>query len=214
MKRFIETSIWTQNKWFRKLKPKYKLFWIYIICNCDAVGVWEEDFELVSYIIGDDFTREEIDGIFAGKIKWFNEKKLWIIDFCNFQYGALIEKNTANKPHQSYINLLKKHSLWIDYCRGMKYPLDGAKDKDKDKDIDKEEEKRKRKPFKKPTIEEVRKYFHENGYKDEIAIKAFNSYDTANWFDSKGDPILNWKQKMINVWFRDEHKITKSGMVY
>ena len=73
---------------------------------------------------------------------------------------------------------------------------------------------RRRKKFVKPTLEEVEKYFFENGYKPEIGKKAWMGYDTANWFDSKGDPILSWKQKMINVWFRDEHKITKSGMVY
>ena len=73
---------------------------------------------------------------------------------------------------------------------------------------------RKRKEFIKPSLEEVEKYFFENGYKPEIGKKAWMGYDTANWFDSKGDPILSWKQKMINVWFRDEHKITKSEMVY
>ena len=70
------------------------------------------------------------------------------------------------------------------------------------------------KKFVKPTLEEVEKYFFENGYKPEIGKKAWMGYDTANWFDSKGQQIKNWKQKMINVWFRDEHKITKSGMVY
>ena len=45
-KRFIETTMWTGNKWFRKLEPKYKLLWFYLISNCDAVGVWEEDLEL------------------------------------------------------------------------------------------------------------------------------------------------------------------------
>lgn len=73
---------------------------------------------------------------------------------------------------------------------------------------------RRSKKFVKPTLEEVEKYFFENGYKPEIGKKAWMGYDTANWFDSKGQQIKNWKQKMINVWFRDEHKISKSGMVY
>jgi nitric oxide reductase large subunit len=30
----------------------------------------------------------------------------------------------------------------------------------------------------------------------------------ANWVDSKGSKIRNWKQKMINVWFKDENKTT------
>jgi len=65
---------------------------------------------------------------------------------------------------------------------------------------------RRRKPFIPPTIEEVKNYFTENGYNIEVGIKAWKGYDVANWFDSKGNPILNWKQKMINVWFKDENK--------
>lgn len=138
MKRFIDTNIWTQNKWFRKLSPKDKLFWIYLFCNCDSVGVWEEDFELVSFVIGIDINKEEITSSFGNKIKWFNSKKLWIVDFCDFQYGTLIEENTANKPHQSYINLLKRHSLWIEYKRTIKAPMNRVKDKEKNMDKDME----------------------------------------------------------------------------
>jgi hypothetical protein len=58
-----------------------------------------------------------------------------------------------------------------------------------------------------PLLSEVKTYFEENGYKNEIAIRAFNYYSTANWRDSKGNPVKNWKQKMIAVWFKDENKI-------
>ncbi len=66
--------------------------------------------------------------------------------------------------------------------------------------------KRKCKPFKAPIIEEVIQYFDENGYCKEVAEKAFKFYDAANWFDSKGKPVLNWKQKMQSVWFVEENK--------
>ena len=140
-KRFIDTTLWTQNKWFRTLPKEFKLLWIYLFCNCDMVGVWEEDLELASFIIGTSFTRENINEYFSDKIKWINGKKLWIVDFCYFQYGELKEENINNKPHQSYISLLKKHSLWIDYTKSI-YRV---KEKDiyKDKDIEKEKEKEK-----------------------------------------------------------------------
>lgn len=67
-----------------------------------------------------------------------------------------------------------------------------------------------KKEFIKPTIEQVKEYFHENGYSEEAAIKAWNYYDTANWTDSKGSKVRNWKQKMISVWFKDENRIKQS----
>ena len=129
-KRFLETTIWTQNKWFRKLKPEIKLFWFYLLSNCDTVGVWEEDIELASFVIGCELNIKEILDAFNNRIFVFNGKKWWIRDFCSFQYGELKESNITNKPHQSYIALLKKHSLWIEYAK----TIHSLKDKDKEKD--------------------------------------------------------------------------------
>jgi hypothetical protein len=58
-----------------------------------------------------------------------------------------------------------------------------------------------------PLIDEVILYFNENGYTKESAVKAYNFYDVANWVDSKGNKVKNWKQKMQGVWFKDENKI-------
>lgn len=61
--------------------------------------------------------------------------------------------------------------------------------------------------FTAPTILEVETYFIENGYNKEIAKKAFEYYAVADWKDSKGNQVKNWKQKMRGVWFKDENKI-------
>lgn len=126
-KRFIDTQMWTQNKWFRKLEPKYKLLWIYLITNCDQVGVWEEDIELASFLIGFEFTVPEMVEVFGDRLHKFNGKKYWIVDFIPFQYGVL-QEGGKNRPHQSYITLLKSHSLYIEYRKSIE------RDKDKDKD--------------------------------------------------------------------------------
>lgn len=57
-----------------------------------------------------------------------------------------------------------------------------------------------------PTVEMVISYFKENGYTEHSAVKAFNFYHVAGWVDSKGKKVLNWKQKMNGVWFKDENK--------
>jgi uncharacterized protein YdaU (DUF1376 family) len=54
---------------------------------------------------------------------------------------------------------------------------------------------------------EVIDYFILNGYKKEIAIRAFNYYNEANWHDASGKKVLNWKQKMQSVWFKPENKV-------
>ena len=56
-------------------------------------------------------------------------------------------------------------------------------------------------------VNEIIDYFVLNGYKEEIAIKAYNYYKEANWHDASGKKVLNWKQKMQSVWFKEENKI-------
>lgn len=58
-----------------------------------------------------------------------------------------------------------------------------------------------------PSMDDVKDYFFENGFPIELAERAFKGYSAANWHDSRGKPVLNWKQKMINVWFKPENKI-------
>lgn len=73
------------------------------------------------------------------------------------------------------------------------------------------------KTFIPPTISEVKDYFKSKGYMESAAIKAYEYYDAANWVDGKGQKVLNWKQKCIGVWFKNENKITeekKGGMIF
>lgn len=70
------------------------------------------------------------------------------------------------------------------------------------------ERKGKEKKEKEISIEEVKTYFTENGYSIEAANKFYNYYSVAKWKDSKGNTVINWKQKAQAVWFKDENKIT------
>ncbi|HBJ74614.1 MAG TPA: hypothetical protein DDY86_03635, partial [Syntrophaceae bacterium] len=70
------------------------------------------------------------------------------------------------------------------------------------------EKKNTSKKFIPPTLPEVIKYFFENGYSIEVGKRAYQGYSEANWHDSKGNKVQNWKQKMVHVWFKDEHRET------
>ena len=62
-KRFIETDIWKKS-WWRKLPPKIKLFYIYMICNCDHAGIWSDvDLELAEFQIGMPIDKKDIPRI-------------------------------------------------------------------------------------------------------------------------------------------------------
>lgn len=65
--------------------------------------------------------------------------------------------------------------------------------------------------FTPPTEKEVIDYFQEKGYTIESAKKAFAYYDSAKWHDKNGTPVLNWHQKVIANWFKDDNKEVSNG---
>ncbi len=74
-----------------------------------------------------------------------------------------------------------------------------------DKPAPEEKPKRKRQPFVPPTFEEVAAYCVER--KNSVDPKKFFDYYTAgNWKDSRGDPVKNWKQKLITWERRDNDR--------
>ena len=125
-KRFIDTKIW-DKAWFRKLTTKNKLVWIYLLGRCDHAGIWDADWELAEFIIGESVTYDELPDVIKNKMKHIKgEDQYFIPSFIDFQYGELKEHS---KPHKSVIKRLTEKNL-----------LNGIhtiKDKDKDQLIDK-----------------------------------------------------------------------------
>lgn len=54
--------------------------------------------------------------------------------------------------------------------------------------------------------QDVIAYFRSHGYSTESAKRFFHGYSEADWHDTQGNPILNWKQKAQNVWFKPDNK--------
>lgn len=57
-----------------------------------------------------------------------------------------------------------------------------------------------------PSLEEVKLYFREKGYREDVAIKAFEYYSSNDWKDKNNSPVKNWRLKM-HVWFKDSARI-------
>lgn len=61
-----------------------------------------------------------------------------------------------------------------------------------------------------PTLEEIEQFCKERGNGVD-AKRVFDYYSSANWKDGRGNPVRNWKQKIIAVWEKpkEESKIGK-----
>lgn len=97
--------------WFMNLSPQAKLIYLYILDNCDFIGVYEYNEVLMNVQIG--FSnkvniREHIEKL-ESKIEWFRDgQKLWVVNYIKEQYGVL---NNNSSIHRSVLNELKRYFL-------------------------------------------------------------------------------------------------------
>lgn len=163
-KRFIDTKIW-DKAWFRKLPPKTKLIWIYLLTRCDHAGIWDADWELAEFFIGDKVNYKSLPKTITDKMQQVDSgEQFFIPSFIEFQYGELRENS---KPHMSVIKRL------ID--KGLLKSSQTLKDKDKDKVSLKDKKKSKEREFLKKSIT----YAEELNMKDST-LKEFTSYWTES----------------------------------
>lgn len=135
-KRFTDTDKW-EDSWYMNLTIENKLFYNFLLDKCNTIGLWKPNLRLAEFILGYKIDHKKfIKELGKDRIYILKNGYWWLIKFCDFQYGVINEESTS-KPIQSYINLLKKHNLWIPYLKG----IDTLKEKDKDKDKVKEKDK-------------------------------------------------------------------------
>lgn len=111
-----------------------------------------------------------------------------------------ILKNKEEIPKEISPSDLENEKLRLEVEELRKHILD-AENKERKSSAKKKER------FEPPTVEDVENYFVENGYKKDSGTRAYNYYAIAEWRDSKGNQVKNWKQKMQAVWFKEENKI-------
>ena len=96
-RRQVDPGIWNKA-WHRKLAVKHKLLWKYICDHCDWAGVWEPDFDLAAFMIGDDIESTDLN-VFGDRIQQLANGKYWIAGFIDFQQpNGLNPKNNAHAP--------------------------------------------------------------------------------------------------------------------
>lgn len=148
-KRFSSTEIWKED-WFLDMPNEYKLFWFYMLSNCDHAGLFKVNLRSFNNLLEVKVNEQKVLELFnheKARIRIIS-LKLWLIeDFFYFQYGGIINKK--NKMHVSVLEIYNKHNINLLSIRGLEQvkescstgqeqDTDRVKDKDKDKVKDKE----------------------------------------------------------------------------
>lgn len=209
--RKVHTSFWS-DPFIQDLSIEQRYFYLYLLTNeqTKQCGVYEISKKQISFDTGYSIDRVSVllkYFISHGKIRYNEETK-------ELALGKWLKYNGSTSPKiQSCIEKefeQVKDRVLIEYVRSM----DTASQEEEEQE-EEQEEKKSRKKFTPPTILEVTAYFTENGYTNEAALKAFEHYQLADWHDTNGKPVKNWKQKMHTVWFKPESKLVQPRkMVY
>lgn len=133
-KRFVDTELW-QKEWFQDLTLKEKLLVKYIFESCDIAGVWNGNFKMASFIIGEKVSIDDLELINKKKHQFdiLENNNIFVTDFIKFQYGELSENC---KPHAKVISMLKHYGLFErvikDYAKGIDEPPEPKPEKKKE----------------------------------------------------------------------------------
>jgi len=169
-KRFIDTKIW-DKPWYRKLHPKDKLLWIYIITKCDHAGIIDGDWEAASFFIGYTIEEEKIPLAIKEKMISIESEQYFIPSFVEYQYGQLKHNS---KPHLSVIKRLENKGLHNYLQRVTITPKDT--NKYKKQSIDKRKEK---------FIIKVNNIIQEKKYSDDETYRFIDYWTEMNNSGSK-----------------------------
>lgn len=127
-KRLTDNQKW-RDPWFSELPTNYKIFYLYLLDNCDHAGIWKVNFRIANFETGLSLCESECTEFLCSKIEILPGGYWLIKKFIDFQYGG-IKNDSVGKSIQK---ILSAHNIapW----QGLSSPSLGTKDKDKDKDI-------------------------------------------------------------------------------
>ena len=111
MKRFTDSEKW-RDPWFRRLTSTGKVFYLYLLDNCDNAGVWERDDDRFKWESG---TAVEVDAHIeelGDRIEILPNGRILLPKFVLFQQGGPLSE--AKPPHRQIIRMLEKHALVLD----------------------------------------------------------------------------------------------------
>lgn len=203
-KRFTDSAKW-DDPWFAELPSKYKLFWIYLLDECDHAGVWKVNFRKAQFMIGESLEQAEVLRYINDRVQKIDEQYWLILKFVNFQYGSL----NASKTAVSARRILEKHGLTAFIEQNEVRVMEGLPKgsltlKDKDTDMDKVNSSIKSEPTNFPTIDDCRQASQMSGFTEKQGEAYYHLRNSTNWLIPRGKsgnlyPVANWRSDMHNV---------------
>jgi hypothetical protein len=203
----IEVSI-AHDKDLNRLSDFAQLLYLKVLPHTDDWGRFEGDPEVLKGRVDPlskrpiakyEAAMKEIAG--AGLWVWFRTDKgkmvLQVSQEAFERINAFLIKSRKNPEYPAYKDSYELICGVMEPITHRKQQAESNKQK---------EESKEKKEFVAPAVEEVVAYFVQNGYPEALARRAFESYSVADWHDSQGNRVRNWKQKMINVWFKEENR--------
>jgi uncharacterized phage protein (TIGR02220 family) len=147
-KRFIDTELF-DDSWFMDLSVNNKLFFVYLITNCDHAGIIDLNIKLAEFktgIKGLSENFEEIKNEFGDRLLSLRDNYFFIPKFIKYQYPHGLNENV--KAQKSVIKRLSEFQFCDDRNKELKNSCQTLRevfgncfltvqDKDKDKDKDK-----------------------------------------------------------------------------
>jgi hypothetical protein len=196
-KRLSDSEVW-KKAWFYDLEPKYKLFWFYILSDCDAAGIWPVNMKLAENILKAKYEISTLLSFFKDQIRVLNGGNYWfIIDFIKFQYGYPLSETS---PMRKKLNdLLKSKDINIDTLYdnlntvSIQYTQFVNTVKDKDKDIDKDMDKEEN-----PEFEKWKTAIQEN-YSQLFKMREPLTFDQHNKL------VERWGKKAVKLVYERMH---------
>ena len=107
-KRDTDPGKW-DKKWFRKLSIKHKTLWFFLCDKCDWAGVWEPDFDLAEFQIGEAVGPEDMNA-FGDKLQQLENGKYWLSGFIDYQQGGR-PLNWSNNAHKGILRSIEKNAV-------------------------------------------------------------------------------------------------------
>lgn len=111
MKRLTDSEKWA-DPWFRTLTPSGKLFWLFLLDNCDNAGIWKRDDDLFKFFSGIDVEVDAHIEELGERVVLLACGKILVPKFIQFQQGGNLTPEKA--PHRQIIKILDRFGLGQD----------------------------------------------------------------------------------------------------